>query len=594
MVAAVPADAHVSSAQDGMCVGASSPYPGGRWMPCPTLYGVDQVNHVGVTTDDGVRLDATIAYPADPATGGRAPGTFPVVLQMTPYSDQPDTFFTEHGYIAVNVRVRGTGHSGGQMDFMNARDRLDGVEAVNWAAQLPGSDGRVGLVGCSWPGTEALIVSASVGPHSPVKAAIDQCAGYESNPRESHFSGGIPTQWITAPLAVAKTSLGAQPGTVQYFEDWTSNVLSGGDHAYIGQYWETTGGATAADVTQIVRNDIPTLLWAGWSDIVETQALATYAGFQNALHHRSVFEPFDGRGASGRYQIMVGDWVHGQGRDDTLMLEWLDTFVKSQPTGMDQTATPEHLFEVGTQRWINTAAYPTVPSYTSSYLSPNATLDPSPDAATASQPLTWEQPGQPGGSLTYTTTPFARGATLSGPISATLYASSTNTNLELIPSLYDVAPDGTATFITTGTMLGSQRAYSPATSVYLNGTLVHPVITQAGDDYLTPGNAYRLEVAVVPTQWSLLPGHSLRLELTTQWPASGPSGCQQVSAPAPCDYTAPQKATLPGGVYKIFTGGADASVLHLPLAPWSAFPAAAGGVTPTSSGIIEPLDWGRA
>ena len=49
-----------------------------------------------------------------------------------------------------------------------------------------------------------------------------------------------------------------------------------------------------------------------------------------------------------------------------------------------------------------------------------------------------------GGKLSYSTPPLAEGATLSGPISATIYASSSNTNMVLIGRLFDVAPGGTA------------------------------------------------------------------------------------------------------------------------------------------------------
>ncbi|MFI0468308.1 CocE/NonD family hydrolase C-terminal non-catalytic domain-containing protein [Saccharopolyspora sp. 5N102] len=58
----------------------------------------------------------------------------------------------------------------------------------------------------------------------------------------------------------------------------------------------------------------------------------------------------------------------------------------------------------------------------------------------------------------------AKGATLAGPMSATIYARSSNTDLELIAHLYDVAPDGTATRIMEGAVLGSQRELDPRKS----------------------------------------------------------------------------------------------------------------------------------
>ncbi|HEV2898604.1 MAG TPA: CocE/NonD family hydrolase C-terminal non-catalytic domain-containing protein [Pseudaminobacter sp.] len=56
----------------------------------------------------------------------------------------------------------------------------------------------------------------------------------------------------------------------------------------------------------------------------------------------------------------------------------------------------------------------------------------------------------------FSTPPFAEGATIAGPISATIFASSSNTNLELIAALYDMAPDGFEQPISMGAVLGSQ------------------------------------------------------------------------------------------------------------------------------------------
>ena len=42
--------------------------------------------------------------------------------------------------------VRGRGGSGGVLD-MNAMQEQDGYDAVEWAAALPGSNGKVGMIG---------------------------------------------------------------------------------------------------------------------------------------------------------------------------------------------------------------------------------------------------------------------------------------------------------------------------------------------------------------------------------------------------------------------------------------------------------------
>src|SRR5262245_48470764 len=123
-----------------------------------------------------------------------------------------------------------------------------------------------------------------------------------------------------------------------------------------------------------------------------------------------------------------------------------------------------HLLEPGTDRWINGAQYPLISSYTRWHLSAGGALSSAFQATEGNESLAWGDPAQPGARIAFTTAPIAEGATLAGPISATLYASSSNTNLEIIARLYDVAPDGGTTLVSRGAILGSQRALDPAKS----------------------------------------------------------------------------------------------------------------------------------
>ena len=126
---------------------------------------------IPVRMDDGVVISTEVVYPTDPATGARAAGTFPVLLTQNPYgtarSDPtaPGDYFVQRGYIYVASAVRGTGASGGQVSWFGQRQGQDGAELVNWAAHsLSGSDGRVGLDGCSYLGVDQWFTAAAVGP----------------------------------------------------------------------------------------------------------------------------------------------------------------------------------------------------------------------------------------------------------------------------------------------------------------------------------------------------------------------------------------------------------------------------------------------
>lgn len=115
-------------------VAAASPYPGGVWQPGPAAYGFIVEEDLAVVMDDGVVLNASAAFPADLNTGKKAGGAFPVVVELTPYVTlakpvTPMTFFAEHGYISVVVRVRGTGKSEGDLQLFG---RATDATARRW------------------------------------------------------------------------------------------------------------------------------------------------------------------------------------------------------------------------------------------------------------------------------------------------------------------------------------------------------------------------------------------------------------------------------------------------------------------------------
>jgi predicted acyl esterase len=179
-------------------------YPGGIWEPGPAKFKPSAVETISIPMDDGASLEASFAYPVDLVTGQPAAGKFPVLIEMTPYSFATplgrNAFFIEHGYIYAVVRPRGTAASTGQTQQFSSRDGLDGKAAVEWAAHRIGqSDGRVGLVGCSYPGGTALATAAQVGDASPVKAIITACGvntGLQNTKSPMHLFEEGSGNWV--------------------------------------------------------------------------------------------------------------------------------------------------------------------------------------------------------------------------------------------------------------------------------------------------------------------------------------------------------------------------------------------------------------
>ena len=112
---------------------------------------------VRMETRDGVTLRADIYRP-------KAEGKFPVILMRTPYDKSvgwaaaPAYQVATHGYVMIVQDVRGRYTSDG--DFYTFRHEIaDGYDAVEWAAALPYSNGKVGMTGGSYVGATQMLAA---------------------------------------------------------------------------------------------------------------------------------------------------------------------------------------------------------------------------------------------------------------------------------------------------------------------------------------------------------------------------------------------------------------------------------------------------
>jgi predicted acyl esterase len=568
-------------------------YPGQKWQPDKADYGVSAENQFFVEMDDGVKLFAGVYYPIDKKTGKKAEGNFPVAIEQTPYGNPgvtvvPNDFLVQHGYIYAVVRARGTGKSEGEVAYFGPRDNRDGVCLVDWAAhKLPGSDGNIALVGASYPGGLALGTASLLPKNSPVKAIIASSVGLNQVSRESFMVGGLLTSWIWTYTSYGAYIWGDTPAARRFVDAYVKNTVAGGDWAYEKpNTWGISGSLNSAK--EIQKSDIPILFYCGWRDIVESGALRAFTALQNGYAGRPLFAPMQkGQKTTPKYQIIVGNWVHAEGLNAAVYLEWLDTWVKGQDTGLQDVKKPMHLYETNSDRWVNTDVYPIVKDYTVLQLAPGEKLvDTNTQVAPSTSKLKWALPEENGAKLSFTTKVFANGATLAGPISATIYASSSNSNAVIIARLFDIDQLGASKLITKGAVLGSQRKLDTQKSwTDAKGTAVWPWPLLVKDEYMKPGQSYRMDISLLPRQWSILPGHSLRLELTTR--SKGDTGASpnlprdaNEERTDPYGLTDLQKKTVPGGIYTIYLGGKDASTLNLPLLAYKEMPETKSGYVP--------------
>ncbi|MGH2857339.1 MAG: CocE/NonD family hydrolase [Solirubrobacteraceae bacterium] len=602
------------------------------WTPGPAAYGQGEQSNISVTMSDGTVLRANVYYPTDPSTGQEAAGPFPVILSQTPYGKDDgstggstqlaelageSSYLVQRGYIDVVADVRGTGGSQGEWGLFDPVQGTDGATLVNWAAGLPHSDGKVGLLGASYLGINQFETAADAGS-AHVKAIFPIIAGNDLY-RDTAFAGGFPdiefssfylglTAGLNLLLPVTEANddfATALTEHVHDLADFDAALLAGAetgqDVAYDQSYWGARNPVRY--IQTIVSDHIPAFLIGGWYDLFQRGELLNYSSFQNAYDGRPLLAPMaPSQPVTGRYQLIQGPWYHvtaGMGLDyhgldlNGLELAWFDHWLKGVDTGIADTSTPLHLEDLATGSYTDASDYPLARAApTAYYLQPGGVLAPSRPAATGgADPLVFTGSQIPctssteqwiaglgplalsyfglkdpctqtanlsqlgPGTQSYTTAPFTQPTTLAGPIGATLYATSTTQDTEWVVQLSDVAPDGNATALTSGLLEGNQRALDSSMTWY------------APDGQpLLPYHPYT-KAAQIP----VVPGQMTRydVEVFPTYDTLAPGHRLRVTiATSDFPHALPSATQLPGlvgGVYSLSHSAAAPSSVELPL-----------------------------
>ena len=334
------------------------------------------------------------------------------------------------------------------------------------------------------------------------------------------------------------------------------------DQAYDGSFYQLR-----SPIRNISRVKVPTFIVGGTYDI-----------FQRG-------EPilFRGLGLLGtKKKLMIGPWYHttagnGLTADDgsnpvhdtkgnllpslnNLQLAWFDHWLKGIDNGI-QTFPEVETYYLGAGKWSPDTHYPASHTqYRYWYLSATAgsgtslyagSLAPAADVGETTVTLPWiplngtcsrsttqwtaglvssttcENDNQPSELLaaTFTTAPFTAPYAISGPINAIIWISSTAPDTQVIATISDVAPDGSSSQITSGSLVASLGALTARScgsvvadcSVYASGQVIEPwhPYTRASQVPLTPGVPTQLQIEIFPTSAVIEPGHSLRLTIAT-------------------------------------------------------------------------------
>jgi len=325
------------------------------------------------TMRDGTTLYADIYRPS-------GSGPFPVLLMRQPYGKQLAStvtyahplWYARQGFMVVIQDVRGRGKSEGVFRPF-VQEMEDGYDSVEWAANLPGSNGKVGMYGFSYQGSTQWAALAAHPPHlaaiAPGMCAADLYHGMFYPHGRFQIGSFLPwafqlardaarragdgetelacTQIMRHPDALLwRMPVGEEhPILSRYFPEyyeWCSHPVYDG-------YWEERNWIKAA-----VDSPVPALHVGGWYDNYLTGTLQTWGALQQKGMTSECF-----------HRLIIGPWVHipwgkkaggfdfGPDADGNLHLEHVRWFRHwlVEPDAELEKEPPVRYYEYGSRRW---------------------------------------------------------------------------------------------------------------------------------------------------------------------------------------------------------------------------------------------------
>ncbi len=521
-------------------------------------YAVITQNGVPMKTRDGVTLYSDIYRP-------RADGTFPVILMRTPYDKSvswavgPAYQIAAHGYVVIVQDVRGRYTSEGEW-YPFRHESNDGYDAVEWAAALPSSNGKVGMIGGSYVGATQMLSAIAHPPHlagiCPVVTASNYHDGwtYQGGALEQWFDQNWATQLATNTMwrLIAKNTnalLGAPVLPLTHYPAFNYVSLPAGAeataelapyyldwlaHPDYDAYWKQWSIEEHFSDIQV-----PALHIGGWYDIFLAGTLRNYMGIKahggtdEARKGQRLLVQIGGHAGFGR---RIGDVEFG---DDALkfpstevVLAWYDYLVKGVQN--EFATVPVRIFVMGENKYRQESDWPPPEAKLTRYflhsggsansLRGDGGLSLTPPKKETPDKFTYD-PANPvptiGGSLccdaehyepgprdqrasenrddvlVYSTKPLAEDMEITGPVTLELWVRSSAVDTDFTAKLVDVSPVGFAMNLTDGILRMRYRD------------------SQEKPGLMNPDQVYKISVDLWATSNVFKKGHIIRLEVSS-------------------------------------------------------------------------------
>lgn len=583
---------------------------------------------------DGVKLYTVMIIP-------KGAKDAPILLTRTPYNArksaqralsphaaatgaQMDEPFLADGYIRVYQDVRGKyGSEGdyvlnrplrGPLNSSEVDHATDAYDTIDWLVKhTPESNGRVGIIGSSYPGFTAAM--ALINPHPALKASVPQSPMVDGWMGDDWFQNGafrmINFDWFTSQMTVKGEG---DDIPRQGFDDYDNFLRAGsaGDYAKAAGLdqipaWRKISEHPAYDqfwqeqaLDKILARQplkVPTL-WVG--------ALWDQEDIYGAIHAYKATEAKDTN--NDMNFLALGPWRHSgvnyEQRQlganlklpgDTaiefrtkVMKPFLDSHLKTGAPKAD--IPPVFIFDSGAMEWNRLQAYPQAceagcaATMKPIYLTPGMGLsfdkatkgaafeeylsDPAKPVPYVRRPVRWDDQdqwrywlssdqrhvdGRPD-VLTFVTEPLKAPLKISGEPVVNLFASTSGTDSDWVVKLIDVYPDA----VPSDAPMGGYEL-GVAMEIFrgrYRESLEKPAAIPAGKV-----QKYRYELP--PTNHVFKPGHRIMVQVQSSWfplyDRNPQTFVPNIFFAKPSDY---RKATQ-----RIYLTGDTASSIELPVAP---------------------------
>ena len=515
--------------------------------------------NIPVPMRDGVNLSADIWLPAS----SQGDGPWPALLLRTIYDNQEPRYmgwtrkFIERGYSVVVQDCRGRGDSGGEWEPYVC-ELNDGYDTHEWVGQQSWCDGNVGTFGLSYPGfTQTLPASL----RSKYLKAVAPIASQQDNYGHHRVNGVIHHSVSLTFLNMLGHSM--QSESLKHYDqqeffktlpiDTAMEVVTRThpyykgviDHEQYDDWWDSYS----------LRNKysemaVPSLFITGWFDSLSHENFKLFNGWTTQARTED---------ARKKTKLIVGPWSHqvspwgrepmgenGEYQDRTfgrqglwdivdMHTHWYDQRLKGIDTGIDDEP-PIKLFVMGQNEWRYENEWPLARTEwtkyhlhgtgdsagTGGWLSTDLAAidetadrftydpaDPVPSWGAQYQSLDLCGPRdrtaieQRADVLTFTSAVLTQAVEVTGPVTATIWASSDALDTDFTAALVDVEPapedgeEGRPIILCEGIVRARFR----------NGT--------DNPEMMAPGEIYEFDIDMWDTSNLFEEGHRIRVEISS-------------------------------------------------------------------------------